>query len=52
MYIYMIKNKLMELEKANLSEVTQTQKTNIMCTHSEVDIRHKAKENQPTITTP
>ena len=42
--------KWLELEKKNiLSEVTMIQKANIVCTHSQVDTKHKAKDNQATI---
>jgi hypothetical protein len=39
----------MEVEIINLSEVTQTRKTCIVCTHLFVDIRHKVQDNHATI---
>ena len=42
--------KWMELEHIILSEVTQTRKTIITCTHSKVVFKCKAKKNSPQIT--
>ena len=36
--------KWLDLENTILSEVTQTQKDNIICTHSKVAFRHKLKK--------
>ena len=44
--------KWVELERTILSEVTQTQKDNTVCTYSLVGIRCKAKDNQPIVHDP
>ena len=42
----------MELENIKSSEVIQTQNTIIICTHSEVVFKHKAKKTSLQITIP
>ena len=41
--------KWIELEETNLNEVCLSQKETMVCTHSYMDFRHIAKDQQPII---
>ena len=45
-------SKWMELENIILSEVNQTQRTYLLCTHLKVDISHKVQDTHTTIHRP